>query len=88
MRAAVVRRGDLDLAVLVAPVALLARAAEAHLRRRLLDAAVGDVRLVVEPRQVMLVGPLVRLVARAAGTPVAVRVAAVGLLEELLLLAL
>ena len=52
MPAAVVRCGDLDVAVLVASVPVLE-----------LDAAVREVDAVVEPRQVVPVRPLVRLLA-------------------------
>ena len=76
MGAAVVLGDDLDILMTVAPVQFV------------LDAEVGEADAVIEVRQVVLTCPAFDLVAIAIGSSIAVRPAAVPLLEPLLILAL
>jgi hypothetical protein len=75
MSAAIVLGHDLDVFVLVAPVQLV------------LNPEVGEVDLVVEVRQLVLVRPALDLARVAIGAAVAVRSAAIMFLEPLLILA-
>jgi hypothetical protein len=77
MGAAIVRRDDLDVLALPAAIWLL-----------VLDANVGEVDLVIEVRQVVLVGPIANLIRRAIGMAVVVVVVLVPLVEPPLVLAL
>ena len=74
--AAVVRREQLDVLVALAAIDLV------------LDAVVGEVNLAVEVRQVVFARPVTDLVLVAVRSAVAVGAVAVGLLQELLVLAL
>jgi hypothetical protein len=77
MGAAIVRGDDLDVLALPAAIRLL-----------VLDADVGEVDLVIEVRQVVLVGPIANLIRRAIGMAVVVVVVLVPLVEPELVLAL
>ena len=76
MSAAVVRREQLDVLVVLAAVDLV------------LDAVVGEVHLAVEVRQIVFARPVADLVLVAIRSSVAVGATAVVLLQELLVLAL
>lgn len=76
MSAVVVRREQLDVLVAFAAVNLV------------LDAVVGEVRLAIEVRLVMLARPVADFVVAPSGSSVAVGAVAVGFLQELLVLAL
>ena len=76
MGAAVVRRKELDVLVKLSAIELV------------LDSVVGEMNLVVEVRQIVFARPVTDLVLVATRSAVAVRATAVGLLQELLVLAL
>src|SRR5439155_5769271 len=73
----IVRRDDLNVLALPAPVRLL-----------VLDADVGEMNLVIEVRKVVFVGPLANLIGRAIGVAVVVLVVFVPLVEPPLVIAL
>ena len=77
VRAAIVRRDDLDVLALPAAIRLL-----------VLDAQVREMDLVVEVRQVVFGGPLANLIRRAIRVAVVVVVVLVALVEPALVLAL
>jgi hypothetical protein len=74
--AAVVRRKELDVLMKLSAIELV------------LDSVVGEMNLVVEVRQIVFARPVTDLVLVATRAAVAVGATAVGLLEELLVLAL
>jgi hypothetical protein len=74
--AAVVRREQLHVLVEFPPVHFV------------LDAVVGEVDVLVKVRQIVLAGPVADLVLVAAWSAVAIRVVAIVVLQELLVLAL
>lgn len=76
MSAAVVQRLDLDVERSEMPVAIL-----------VLDARVGELDVAIVLRELVLDGPAMDLFRRAIGTAIAVRLAAIAFLEELLVLA-
>src|SRR5882672_8173391 len=73
--AAVVRRKELDVLVKLSAIELV------------LDSVVGEMNLVVEVRQIVFARPVTDLVLVATRSAVAVGATAVGLLQELLVLA-
>ena len=77
MSAAVVQRLDLDVERVFAAVAVL-----------VVDARVGELDVTVVLRELVLDGPTIDLVGRSIGPSVAVGLAAIALLQELLVLAL
>ena len=77
MGAAIVRRDDLDVLALPSAIGLL-----------VLDADVGEMDLVIEVRQVVLVRPFANLIGRAIRMAVVVVVVLVPLVEPALVLAL
>ena len=77
MSATVVQRLDLDVQRSQMPVAVL-----------VLDARVGELDVAVVLRELVLDGPTMDFLRRSIGPPIALRLAAIALLQELLVLAL